>query len=96
MDMDISYTWEFTDPGDSVHVLMTSYEKGGRIFDAELSMDRREMTGPELSRMLMKYPFMNIKIIGGIYWQALRLKLKGATFYPHPSKRRDDSETQVS
>jgi len=95
MHMDISYTWEFTDPGDSVHVLMTSYEKGERIFDAELSMKRHEISGPALSSMLMKYPFMNIKIIGGIYWQALRLKLKGATFYTHPLKRGNSSESPV-
>lgn len=87
MDMDIRYKWEFTDPGDSVHVLMTSYENGEKVFDAELSMGRRQMTGAELRRMLMKHPFMNMKIIAGIYWQALRLRIKGATFYTHPSKR---------
>jgi DUF1365 family protein len=95
MDMDISYQWEFTDPGESVHVLMTSYERGEFIFDAELTMDRREMTGPELSRMLMKYPFMNMKIIGAIYWQALLLRVKGARFYTHPSKRTDSRESRV-
>jgi DUF1365 family protein len=92
MDMDIRYGWEFTDPGDSVHVLMTSYENGGKIFDAELSLNRRKITGPELCRILIKYPFMNIKIIGAIYWQALRLKVKGAKFYTHPAKRNNSRE----
>lgn len=95
MDMDISYEWEFTEPSDSVHVLMTSYKKDKEIFDAELSMDRREITGPALSRMLMKYPFMNMKIIGAIYWQALRLKVKGAKFYIHPSKLNNSQESEV-
>ncbi|UCH81273.1 MAG: DUF1365 domain-containing protein [Nitrospiraceae bacterium] len=96
MDMDIRYEWEFSEPSDSVHVLMTSYKKGGKIFDAELSMNRHEISSHELSRMLMKYPFMNMKITGAIYWQALRLKLKGATFYPHPSKRNYAGESKVS
>lgn len=95
MAMDISYTWAFADPGNSVHVSMTSYEKGEKIFEAELSLQRREMTGPELSRMLIKYPFMNVRIIGAIYWQALRLWAKRAPFYIHPAKRKQEKETRI-
>ena len=95
MDMDISYEWKFTEPSDSVLVLMTSYKDGIKIFDAELSMERREIKGSALSRMLMKYPFMNMKIISAIYWQAFRLRLKGAKFYIHPSKRNNAKESQV-
>ncbi len=95
MDMDISYEWEFTDPSDSVHILMTSYEQSKKVFDAELSMNRHEISGPALSRMLMKYPFMNMKITGAIYWQALRLKIKGAKFHTHPSKRSNSPESPV-
>lgn len=95
MDMDVSYDWQFTEPGDSVHVLMKSFKNGKRIFDAELSMTRREITGRGLSRMLIKYPFMNMKIIAAIYWQALRLSIKGATFYTHPAKRRNNKESII-
>ncbi len=95
MDMDIRYTWEFSDPGNSVRVFMSSYEKGERIFEAELSMDRREITGPKLSRMLFKYPFMNIRIIGAIYWQALRLWTKGAPFFIHPAKQKEEKESHI-
>ena len=95
MDMDIRYEWEFTDPSDSVHVLMTSFKKDEKAFSAELSMDRRDMSGPNLSRVLMKYPFMNMKITGAIYWQALNLKIKGADFYSHPTKR-NASRAKVS
>ena len=95
MDMDIDYKWEFTDPSDSVHVLMTSHKEDEKVFDAELSMDRQEISDSNLSRMLMKYPFMNMKITGAIYWQALNLKIKGADFYAHPSKR-NTSKVKVS
>jgi hypothetical protein len=30
---------------------------------------------------------MTLKAVAGIYWQALRLWIKGATFYSHPAKR---------
>jgi DUF1365 family protein len=30
---------------------------------------------------------MTARVIGAIYWQALRLYLKGAPFHPHPRTR---------
>lgn len=95
MDMDVSYAWEFSDPGDSVRVFMKSYEKGDQIFEADLSMDRRDITATALSRMLISYPFINMKIIGTIYWQALRLWAKGAPFYIHPTKRKQEKEKRL-
>ena len=84
--MDIHYKWEFTIPADSLHVTIKNFKNEDEIFRAELLMKRREITGPYLCRMLIRYPFMNIKIISAIYWQAIRLKLKGASFYTHPGR----------
>jgi DUF1365 family protein len=33
--------------------------------------------------MLLKYPVVTLKVIIGIYWQALRLWRKGVPFYGH-------------
>lgn len=95
MGMDIYYDWQFTQPGDFIHVRMRSHKNGNNIFEAELSMERRKITGRELSRMLTRYPFMNMRIIGAIYWQALRLWVKGAPFYTHPAKRNHPPESPV-
>ena len=95
MDMDIRYKWEFADPENAVHILMTSYAKEVKIFDAELSMERREISGPTLCHMLVKYPFLNIKILGAIYWQAFCLKTKGAKFYAHPLTRTNSGESKL-
>jgi hypothetical protein len=34
----------------------------------------------------MRYPFMTLKVVAGIHWEALRLWLKRARYIPHPEK----------
>jgi uncharacterized protein len=60
----------------------------GKAFDATLSMRRRELSGLLLSRMLLRYPAMSLQVVAKIYAQTLRLKLKGAPYFPHPSGKR--------
>jgi hypothetical protein len=53
-----------------------------------LTLRRREISPQNLARVLLAYPPMTLKVITMIHWQALRLWLKGATFYVHPKKGR--------
>jgi DUF1365 family protein len=57
-------------------------------FDATLSLRRRELSRGLLARMLARYPAMSLQTVAKIYAQSLRLKLKGARYYPHPEGRR--------
>ena len=55
-----------------------------KTFDATLNLRRRELSRGTLNRMLARYPAMSLQIVAKIYGQAVRLKLKGARYYPHP------------
>jgi DUF1365 family protein len=83
MPMDIDYEWTFIEPGTRVSVHMEDFDKDGKIFEAELTAERREIVGSSLARMLLKYPVVTLKVIIGIYWQAFRLWVKGVQFYGH-------------
>ena len=86
MDMDLEYDWQFSEPGDSLRVRMLLLRDKEKHFAAKLDLKRQELTTGNLARMLLCYPAMTLNVSAGIYWQALLLWIKGATFYPHPSK----------
>lgn len=88
MPMEIDYDWCFTDPGQRLSVYMANSSDGERLFDASISLKRTEITSGALARVLMAFPFMTVKVIAAIYWEALRLWIKRCPVYPHPKKRR--------
>jgi DUF1365 family protein len=87
LDMDMEYDWRFSEPGDTLRVQMINFRHETKLFAANLDLKRRQLNGGNLARVLVSYPAITLKAIAGIYWQALRLWIKGATFYPHPAKR---------
>lgn len=92
LPMDIEYRWQFSHPGDDLHVLMEDYHLGEKVFGAQLDLKRKQINGPALARVLFAYPFMTMKVVLAIYYQAARLWFKGAKFYPHPPSSQELTE----
>lgn len=55
-----------------------------RMHTAALRTQRTELNGRSMAMSLLRYPWMTAQIAFGIYWQALRLKLKGVEYIPPP------------
>ena len=91
MGMDQTYGFRATEPGERLAVHIESRpdarpegERAPKSFDATLSLRRRELSRPLLLGMLARYPAMSLQVVAKIYAQSLRLKLKGARYFPHP------------
>jgi len=88
MGMDHRYELRASEPGETLVVHIDSHggEGGedGKAFDATLSLRRRELSRATLTRMLVRYPAPSLQVVARIYLQALRLRLKGARWHPHP------------
>ncbi len=84
MGMEQSYLWRATTPGERTQVHIESRRGAALTFDATLSLERRELDSANARRMLARYPAMTAQIVARIYWQALRLRLKGAPWFGRP------------
>jgi uncharacterized protein len=88
MGMEHTYQWRASDPAERLSVHIESHRSDGRnvdtVFDATLSLRRRELNGRELTRALARYPLLTMRIMARIYAHALRLRLRGAAYFPHP------------
>lgn len=84
MAMDHSYRARASAPGETLSVHIESSRGKERVFDATLSLRRRELTRSSARRMALRYPLATVRVLALIYAQALALKLAGARVHPHP------------
>lgn len=84
MAMEQQYSWTVRWESQQLFLGIASHESGQRKFDASLRLDWQPATGPVLARALARYPAMTLRVVAGIYWQALRIRLKGMRYVPHP------------
>jgi DUF1365 family protein len=85
--MEQTYAWRLGAPGERLEVEMVNLEKGAEVFRAGLALRRRAFSAAALRQAAVLQPLMAWKVHAAIYWQALRLWVKGVPFHVHPAKR---------
>jgi uncharacterized protein len=89
MPMDLQYEWRLLtpaqEPGSPLAVHMRCDRAAQPLFDATLMLRRRPLSAPVLAATLLRFPWMTLKVISAIHWQALRLWLKRVPVHTHPA-----------
>jgi len=87
LPMDMQYDWRFSFPGKKLSAYMQDFQDEKKIFDATLILEQKPITHKQLASVLLKFPFMTMKVVIAIYYQALRLLLKRTPVFDHPSNK---------
>ena len=84
LPMDLQYDWRFSTPAQTLNVHMRLDRNQQKVFDATLKLNAAPLESGPMARALWGYPLMTLKVIGGIYLEALKLKLKKTPVFDHP------------
>lgn len=88
MDLNMQYQWIIKSPDKRLvlHIQNLDLSSGEKVFDASLNMQRMDFTNANLRNCIVNIPMMTLKTLWGIYWQAMKLFLKGVPYVAHAKK----------
>ena len=85
MDMDSTYHFYITSPSDRLTVFIDQHDDKGSLLKASFSGYSKTLSDKSLFSLLLKYPLMTVKVIGGIHWEALKLWRIGLKTFTRPT-----------
>jgi DUF1365 family protein len=89
MDLNMRYAWQIKPPIDDESKLLVKIENqrfdeksasSQRLFDASLILKKQPFNKRNLIKIWLQLPVMTLKVVLGIYWQALKLFMKKIPF----------------
>ncbi|MFS2324204.1 DUF1365 family protein [Brucella sp. H1_1004] len=84
MDMKLRYEFEVSPPKDKLSIRINSFDDEGLVMTARHLARRIELTDAALLRAFFSIPFLTLKVVGGIHWEALKIWLKGIGLRKRP------------
>lgn len=89
-NLDMVYQWRFTEPKQKL-MLHIENHKDGKLFDATMQFKKAELNKTNLKKLVIAFPSMTVKILSAIYWQALKLMIKGVPFIGYVASSTDST-----
>ncbi|MFK3779782.1 DUF1365 domain-containing protein [Agrobacterium sp. NPDC089420] len=85
MDMDLHYVFRVVPPGDRLKIVIDTFDRDGVVLTARHLARRVALTDGALLKAFVAIPFLTLKVVLGIHWEALKIWLKGVRLRKRPS-----------
>ena len=79
-ELDTKFHFRLHKPGDRLRVAIDQSKNGETYFRSALIGEKRDLSARALLLSILRFPFLTLKIVGAIHWQAFLLYLKGAPY----------------
>lgn len=89
--IDMIYRWKVQFIQSKLRLSITNIRQDIAVFSAWFDLQSQPLTEESVKKHLIRSPWQNVQIVIRIYWQALRLLLKGMPVYRH-QKPKDPSQ----
>jgi uncharacterized protein len=86
LDTDMRYAFVVAPPKGRVAISIIARDGEGPVLIAKLAADRVPFADATLARAALAYPFLTLKVVAAIHWEALRLWLKGVGLVQRPKQ----------
>ncbi len=78
--MNCTYFFKILKPSEKISVIIDEYDEEGKLLYASQDGNRIELNNKNLFLSYLKHPFMTLKIIAAIHFEAFKLWTKGIKF----------------
>ncbi|MGV1761823.1 DUF1365 domain-containing protein [Rhizobium sp. A22-96] len=85
MDMDLRYKFRVSPPDELLSIRIETFDRDGIVMTARHVARRTALTDKALLKAFFAIPFLTLRVVGGIHWEALKIWLKGIRLRVHPT-----------
>lgn len=96
MGMDMDYAFRGHAPGEHLDMTIDGLDADGVLITAAMSAQRKPLTDASILRATLAMPFLTIKVVAAIHWEALKLWLKRIPLTRQPAPASDPVTAQLS
>ena len=90
INMNAEYRFTLDSPDDELKILINEYQDDALMLTASQLGQRKTVSTSHLLAQFFCLPFMTMKIMAMIHWQALKIVLRGGVYHKKPKAPEED------